>query len=81
MVCDKLELHAVEVLVEPLTRPDESKRFFLCLAVAPFHGREGAAGVADRWPYAVLVLNDDCTNSNGAGVGNHLRWGVMVEVR
>ena len=81
MIGHKLEVHAVEKLVEAFAAPHQGEGFFLRLAVAALDGSEGATGVADGATLSVLLLDEDCTESNGASVGDDLRRRILVVVR
>ena len=80
MICNKIKWHTIHIGMELFAGPYECQRLFLCLRISSLGVCQTTTCIADDSRCILVLLGQYRSQSNWAGIGNYLGWGIFVEV-
>ena len=77
MICNKIKWHTIHVGIELFASPYERQYLFFCLRISSLGVCQTTTCIVDDSWSIILLLGQYRSQSNWAGIGSYLGWGIL----
>ena len=77
MICNKIKWHTIHVGIELFASPYERQHLFFCLRISSLGVCQTTTCIVDDSWSILLLLGQYRSQSNWAGIGSYLGWGIL----